>query len=471
MKFYIKTFGCQMNEADSERLVSVLKEKGYKKAPLEETDLIIINSCSVRQSAEDRVFGLNKKLKELKAKNEKLKTILTGCMNYHDLKVLKKKLWTVDEFLPIEEIFKKFGVNGDYLETVPKPDSSFSAYVPIMTGCNNFCAYCVVPYARGRERSRPWKKIICEITRLVKSGVKEIILLGQNVNSFKGGITFPELLKKIEKIGPEPLAPRKRGTRVQGENNFWIRFITSHPKDFSDGLIKVIKNSKKITPYIHLPAQSGSNKILKKMNRGYTREKYLNLIKKIRKEIPGVAISTDIIVGFPGESSEDFEGTVALFKKACFDMAYIARYSPRPKTAASKLKDSVSLKEKKKREKILTKILEKTALQNNKKYIGTTQKVLVEKKKNEAPRAKQKVPSDKEIYPSGFACGAESRTRGPIRSETESDVLLVRDGKYIGKTATFKNVLFSSDKKNLIGKFVLVKIKRAFPFGLEGSLK
>ena len=254
MKYFIQTFGCQMNESDSERIASFLEKQGYKSiTKMEDTDLIVVNACSVRQTAIDRIFGLKKKFKKINAKK-----ILTGCVLKSD-KIKFKSFF--DEVLSIDEFLGK-----NYLEFQPKYLNPKSAFVPIMTGCNNFCSYCVVPYIRGREISRPAENIIKEIKGLIKNKYKEIILLGQNVNSYKDGkFNFPKLLKLIDKI------PGK----------FTIKFLTSHPKDFSDELIDVIAESPKISKEIHLPVQSGDNKILKKMNRGYTIEKYLNLIKKI----------------------------------------------------------------------------------------------------------------------------------------------------------------------------------------------
>ncbi|MGB2762736.1 MAG: MiaB/RimO family radical SAM methylthiotransferase, partial [Minisyncoccales bacterium] len=247
----------------------------------------------------------------------------------------------------------------------PKYTTKFSAYVPIIIGCNNFCSYCVVPYTRGPEISRPAGDIIKEVKSSVKQGYKEIWLLGENVNSYKNPkhqipINFANLLRMINDI----------------PGDFWIRFTSSHPKDFSDELIKTIVKSKKITPYISLPIQSGDNEILKKMNRPYTVRDYKNLVKKIREKIPNVTLSTDIIVGFPGETKKQFKNTIKLFKEIKFDMVYISQYSPRSGTIAYKMKDTVSHQEKEKRDKVLTEVLKKTALKNNKKYIGKIVEVL-----------------------------------------------------------------------------------------------
>jgi tRNA A37 methylthiotransferase MiaB len=318
-----------MNESDSERIASFLEHQNYRNTEqMGKADLIVVVACSVRQSAIDRIFGLKKKFAKIKAKK-----ILTGCV----LKPDKKKFQIFfDEVLSINEFIGK-----NYLEIKPKHSNQKSAFVPIMTGCNNFCSYCAVPYTRGREISRPVKNIIFEIKNLIEKKYKEIILLGQNVNSYKDNkINFPKLLEIIAKI-PE---------------NFTIKFLTSHPKDFSDELINVIAGSSKIIKVIHLPVQSGDNKILKKMNRGYTTKKYLDLIKKIRAKIPQAKITTDVIIGFPSETKKQFENTIKLFKKVGFDMAYINKYSTRPGTLASRFKDNVPWKEKVRRWNILNKM-------------------------------------------------------------------------------------------------------------------
>ncbi|MFC1756578.1 tRNA (adenosine(37)-N6)-dimethylallyltransferase MiaA [Patescibacteria group bacterium] len=349
MKYHIITYGCGANHADSERIEAKLHALGHTKAANKKVaNLIVINSCSVRKSAMDRLYAQINKLK-----TKKKKVILAGCILEKDLKNLKDKVsevWHPDEYFDLMPIYAdEVGVS-----------------VPIMTGCNNFCTYCAVPYTRGREKSRPAKDIVDEIKKLVASPAgrdkKEIWLLGQNVNSYRSGKTnFPKLLQKIDKI------PGK----------FWVRFISPHPKDFSIELIKTIKKCEKITEYINVPVQSGDNEILKRMNRNYTREHYIKLVNRIRKEIPDASISTDTIVGFPGETKKQFLNTKDLYKKLKFDMAFLAEYSPRPGTfSAMMMKDNVSHTEKEKRKKELNDILTKTALENNKKYIGKTVEVL-----------------------------------------------------------------------------------------------
>jgi len=340
-KYHIITFGCQMNKSDSERIATVLENRGYK--PIEDdssaealakADLILVNMCSVRQSAVDRVFGLANKLKKLKSQNSKLKTVLTGCI----LKTDRKRF---------RIIFDSIWEPKNYFNISSKCQSKSIAFVPISNGCNNFCTYCVVPFTRGPLICRDHQEILNEVKDLVKKGYKEIWLLGQNVNRYRSiskgkvqnskVINFAGLLKMINDV----------------PGNFKIRFMSPHPADFTDELIEVMTKSEKVAKYLNLPVQSGDNKILKKMKRPYTAEKYKNLVKKIRKKIPDINLSTDVIVGFPGETKKQFENTVKLFKEIKFNLAYIAKYSPRPGTAAFKMKDNVPLKEKKRREKIL----------------------------------------------------------------------------------------------------------------------
>ena len=343
--YHIVTIGCQMNKSDSERLAAVLEKQGYKKTGDKyQADLVVINTCGVRQSAEDRAYGL---IPRIKKENFKAKIILTGCLvGRVDVKCRLKEyvnVWlpigqmTNDKF-PMTKIpptpFVKGEKCDDYLKIKPKYNSKFSAFVPIGNGCNNFCSYCVVPYARGREVWRPAKDIIDEVKCLVKRRYKEIVLIAQNVNSYRSGkVDFADLLKKVNNI----------------PGDFQIKFITSHPKDMSDKLIKTMAKCKKVSLEIHLPAQSGDNEILKKMNRQYTAGHYKKIIKKILKLMPDAKISTDIIVGFPGESKKQFNNTIKLFKEIKFSQAYIARYSPRPGTAAYKLADDVTPAEKKRR--------------------------------------------------------------------------------------------------------------------------
>ena len=330
-----------MNEADSERIASVLEKKGYRpiKADssakaISQADLVLVNMCSVRQSAVDRVFGVAEKLLTLKSKNLKLKSILTGCILPKDKRKLSEKFDKITKF-------------NDLLECLPKRKSSKVANIPISNGCNNACSYCAVPQARGRLVCRNHRDILKEIKDSVKNGLGEIWLLGQNVNDYRSpgdkSVNFAKLLKAA--------------TDIPGK--FQIRFMSPNPKNFTDGLIDFMASSEKIAKFLNLPVQSGDDKILKAMNRPYTAQQFKKLVKRIRKKIPGINLTTDVIVGFPGETKAQFENTAKLFRELKFNLAYISKYSVRTGTAASKMKDNVSLEEKKRREKILRKIIAK----------------------------------------------------------------------------------------------------------------
>lgn len=330
MQYFIITYGCQMNVSDSERLAAQLEKKGHKPVKeIELANLVVVNACSVRQSAINRVYG---KIKILNERKPKPKIILTGCILEKDKKKLKDR---VNEIWPVADF-----------QTKPKCKSSSEAFLPIMSGCNNFCSYCVVPYTRGRESSRPAREIIKEIKNLISSRYKEITLLGQNVNSYRDKnkkINFQKLLKLICAL----------------PGDFQIKFLTSHPKDMSDKLIKIIAQNKKISKEIHLAIQSGDNKILKAMNRKYTAGDCQKLIKKIRRAIPQAKLSTDIIVGFPGETEKQFQNTVKIVEENNFCQIYAAAYSPRPSTTAAKLKDDVHFMEKKRRKNIILDLRQK----------------------------------------------------------------------------------------------------------------
>ena len=324
-KYYIITFGCQMNKVDSERIAASLEKKGYRPAPnIKQADLIVVNMCSVRQSAVDRVFGLSQKFKNLKARK-----ILTGCILQKD----KGK-------------FREIGF--DEIKKMPQRACP-SAFIPISNGCNNFCSYCVVPYTRGRLVCRAHQEILKEVKGAIRKGFKEIWLLGQNVNDYyseqktknkKQKINFAKLLKMVNDI----------------PGDFRIRFMSPHPSDFSDELIETMAKCKKVAKYLNLPVQTGDNEILKKMHRNYTVRQYKDLVKKIRRKIPSINLTTDVIVGFPGETKKQFENTVKLFKEIKFNLAYISKYSPRPGTVAFQMKNNVPIKEKKRREKCLRKL-------------------------------------------------------------------------------------------------------------------
>ncbi len=316
-----------MNKADSERIATILEKKGYKEAKnIEAADLVVVNMCSVRQPAVDRVYGLIEKLKGKK------KTILTGCILKRDRIKFAKSFDRILKF-------------GDLFKLKPIRQNGLIAYVPISNGCNNACTYCAVPYTRGRLICRSHKEVVGEVKEAVKNGFREIWLLGQNVNDYQSPadsrINFARLLKSASNL----------------PGDFIIHFTSPHPKDFTDELIDVMAGSKKIKKYLNLPVQSGDNKILKAMNRPYTVEKYKKLVKKIRKEMPNINLSTDVIVGFPGETKKQFENTAKLFRELKFNIAYISKFSPRPGTSAAKLKNNVPYQEKQRRWRILNDII------------------------------------------------------------------------------------------------------------------
>jgi len=376
--FFIKTFGCQQNLADSERIASYYLARGYKEAKsMKSASEIVINTCMVRQSAEDRVTGFVKNIAKGKT-SRRPKIVITGCMagmvardgSGKYLSVLRKRMPEVDEFLPFEEVgFSYPALRNDITH----------AWVPISNGCNNFCTYCVVPFTRGREISRPFEDIISEIKELAEKGCRQVTLLGQNVNSYgsdlvknnkgpacrqagyklpNGKIVKPIMVKHLGRSRIPTLFPYLLEEVCRIEGIEIVKFISSNPWDFSDELINVIAKNPKIDRNIHLPVQSGDDKILKKMNRWYTSKEYISLINKIRKKIKNAQISTDIIVGFPTETNKQFRNTVQLAKKVGFAYAYISKYSPRPNTAAAKaFKDNISHAEKERRFHILDQLI------------------------------------------------------------------------------------------------------------------
>jgi len=355
--YFIYTFGCQMNKADSERIAGDYQSRGFRPAKTAKTaSEIIINTCSVRKSAEDRVIGLLLNLGKFKPKP---KIILTGCMIHYGKKKLLSMFPQLDVVLPINKVgFNTPSVRRDKV----------NAWVPISNGCNSFCSYCIVPYSRGREISRPEADILTEVKNLINQGYTEITLLGQNVNSYgldKIGIG----LRKANLVsGISPFVKLLEKV-CQFKELKQIRFMTSNPWDFSDALIDCIAQYSQIDRFIHLPVQSGSNRILKLMNRGYTWQYYLQLVEKLRQKVEGVTLGTDIIVGFPTETKIDFQDTVNLAKKVNWQIAFIARYSPRPGTAAAKLPDDVSDSEKIRRWWILENLINKTNLTHRPKII------------------------------------------------------------------------------------------------------
>lgn len=368
--FFIKTFGCQQNMADSQRISGYYLARGYKPVKtIKSASEVVINTCMIRQSAEDRVTGLVKNI--VRKKRSKPKIVITGCMvgmasrdgSGKYLKALRVKMPEVDEFLPLEE------VGFDY--PALRNDVTHS-WIPISNGCNNFCTFCVVPFTRGREISRPFKDIIVEIKDLAKKGCTEITLLGQNVNSYgadfvknnkgyklpNGKIVKPVMVKHLGRFRIPTVFPYllEEVCKIKGIKT--IKFISSNPWDFSDELIEVIAKHPKIDRNIHLPVQAGDNEVLKRMNRWYTKEEYLNLVKKIKSKVEAAQISTDIIVGFPGETEEQFKNTLDLTKKIDFAYAYVAKYSARPSTVATKAyEDNVPHIEKERRWEILDKLI------------------------------------------------------------------------------------------------------------------
>lgn len=432
---YIATFGCQQNEADSEKILGLAESMGYRHTEdPDKADFVIFNTCAIREHAEEKALSMLGRFKGLRKKKPELIVGVVGCMaaEPHRAEMLKRDFHYVSFTLEpnmihrLPELVAKkllenkrsfiFGEDkGDIYEGAEiSRRSGHRAWVSIMYGCNNFCSYCIVPYVRGRERSRNSVDIIEECRNLVSSGVKEITLLGQNVNSYKSDIAFPELLRQIALI----------------DGDFLIRFMTSHPKDTSDELIEVMAEfSPKIAPYFHLPLQSGSTRILKLMNRTYTKEQFLQIAEKLRSRIPGIALSTDIIIGFPSETDEDFRETMDVLSSVRFDMVYSFLYSPRVGTVASRMDDVIPRDVKDKRMAELLKLQDSISLEKNSPYEGKILRVLV-------------------------------------------DSLEERGGEmiYTGRTDTNKLVHFKGENIN-IGDFVFVEIEKIQPFDLIGKKK
>ena len=393
MNYFIQIFGCQMNRSDAERIAALFEANGLRPTDkMAKTDIAVVVMCSVRQMAADRVFGLEQKFKQIKKTNPKFKSILTGCIVKNDKEKFSKifdfvlNIKTLSQWQSVLRLdadprmvstpanlqeLNPRNADNDYFSVSPKQSSRFSALIPISKGCDNFCTYCVVPYTRGPLESRPSQDILKETQSAVNGGAKEIWLLGQNVNNYHyGQIDFAKLLRSINDI----------------PGDFWIRFTSPHPKDFSTAAIKSMAQCQKITPYLNLPIQSGDNAVLKAMGRPYTVAAYKTLVKKIRAAFKKyraglekeIAISTDVIVGFPGETKTQFANTAKAFKAIKYDMAYISQYSNRAGTAAAKLADNIAPAEKKRREEAINDIVKITALSHNKKYVGKTVVVLVD---------------------------------------------------------------------------------------------
>lgn len=383
LQYYIETYGCQMNERDSENIAGMLVACGYKKAADKlDADFILFNTCCVREHAELRTFGNVGFIKELKQHNPRLILGVCGCMMQQ--KEVASKLYKrfpfvdmifgthelrnfpimLERVLDKQRVFNVTDMEGEVIEGMPAERTpGFSAFVNIMYGCNNFCTYCIVPYVRGRERSRRPEDILNEIRSVIDQGYSEITLLGQNVNSYYcDGVDFPHLLRMVNEI---PGLIR-------------LRFMTSHPKDLSDDLINVMSELDTVCKHIHLPVQSGSDEILRRMNRRYTSAQYLNLVDKLRSNVRDVEITTDIIVGFPGETEKDFQETCDLVRKVGFSNAYTFAYSPRQGTIAANMEDQVPQDEKKRRLNALNAVVAETLPEGNKKYIGYEGDILVE---------------------------------------------------------------------------------------------
>ena len=383
-KYFVKTYGCQMNVHDSEEIKKLLDNLGYVETDnYENADLIILNTCAIRENAHDKVFGFLGRCKHLKKTNKDLILGLCGCMAQEEnvVKEIRKKHPYIDivfgthnmNELPtiLTSFYGKQSINvyskeGDVIEfgNLYKRDSSITAWVNIMYGCDKFCTYCIVPYTRGKQRSRKSEDILKEVRELKELGYKEITLLGQNVNAYgkdlDGEIEFSELLAKVSDIGIER-----------------IRFVTSHPWDFTDKMIDIIAQRDNIMPYIHLPLQSGSDRILKLMGRRYNKEEYLNLYRKIREKVKNVSITTDIIVAFPGETEEDFEETLSVVEECKYDGAFTFIYSPRENTPAAKMRNDLTEEEKENRLHRLNERINYYSKESNLKMVNTIQKVLV----------------------------------------------------------------------------------------------
>jgi tRNA-2-methylthio-N6-dimethylallyladenosine synthase len=426
---YFLTFGCQMNVYDSDVLKSILKNHNYSitESP-ESADLIVVNTCSVRHRAEIRALGRIRELKQYKLSNPNLKIAVVGCMAQRMGAVLLKELPFVDLVLGTNQLFdlpnylRRLEESqivdttvGDYLpdEVLPSSDSRHSAFVAISRGCDNFCSYCIVPYVRGKEKHRSSKEIIEEIQKLTQKGYKEITLLGQNVNSYRDESSdFADLLQMIND-----------DTEIN-----WIRFMTSHPRDLSSKLVDKLSNLSKVCEHLHLPLQSGSDSVLQRMNRSYTAGDYLKLVQKVREKAGDLCLTTDIIVGFPGETLSDFQKTLELVKQINFDAAFTFRYSPREGTKAAGFEDDIPEEEKIRRLEILIQLQKEISQKRNNRFIGRELEVLVD----------------------GYSRKDKSKLKG--------------------KTRTNKTVILDR-KEDCLGNFQQAKIISANPWTLFGQLQ
>ena len=433
-KYLILTYGCQMNVHDSEYIAGIMDDLGYTSTlEMDEADVIIVNTCAIRENAHNKAEGMLGRIKHLKEeKNDEVVVIFCGCMAQEEglVKKINKYKWLdiicgthnyhkIPEYLweyyqKHDKVREVYSIEGNVIENIPvKRDNKYTAWVNIQYGCDKFCTYCIVPYTRGKQRSRRPEDIIMEVRELYNNGYQEVTLLGQNVNAYGKDLDinydFATLLGEVSQTG----IPR-------------VRFMTSHPWDFTDKMIEVISKCENIMPYIHLPIQSGSDRILKLMGRKYTKEEYLELVKKIRDKIPGVSITTDIIVGFPGETEEDFLETLEVVNLVKYDLAYTFIFSPREGTPASKMKDETSVEVKKERLNRLNELINKYALESNKKMLDKTVDVL-------------------------------------ITGES------LKKGKYMGYSDNMKLVNVKGDE-SCLGKIVPVKIMDAKTWSLDGEV-
>ena len=432
-KYLILTYGCQMNVHDSEYISGIMEDIGYTKTDeMEEADVIIVNTCAIRENAHNKAEGMLGRIKHLKEEYSDKIVIFCGCMAQEEglVNKIKNYKWIdiicgthnyhkIPEYLfsylnNRDLVREVFSIEGDVIENVPLcRESKYSAWVNIQYGCDKFCTYCIVPYTRGKQRSRKSEDIIEEVRELYNNGYQEVTLLGQNVNAygkdFESEYDFADLLGEVSQTG----IPR-------------IRFVTSHPWDFTDKMIDVISKCDNIMPYIHLPIQSGSNRILKLMGRKYTTDEYLEIVEKLRSKIPNVSITTDIIVGFPGETKEDFDETIDIVNKVKYDLAYTFIFSPREGTPAAKMEDNTSMEEKKERLQRLNELINKYALESNQKMKDKVVDVLI---------------------------------------VGESD----KENKYMGYTDNMKLVNIDCDKE-YVGKIVPVKITEVKTWSLDGVI-
>lgn len=433
-KYLILTYGCQMNVHDSEYIAGIMDDLGYTSTlEMDEASVIIVNTCAIRENAHNKAEGMLGRIKHLKEeKNDEVVVIFCGCMAQEEglVKKINKYKWLdiicgthnyhkIPEYLweyyqKHDKVREVYSIEGNVIENIPvKRDNKYTAWVNIQYGCDKFCTYCIVPYTRGKQRSRRPEDIIMEVRELYNNGYQEVTLLGQNVNAYGKDLDinydFATLLGEVSQTG----IPR-------------VRFMTSHPWDFTDKMIEVISKCENIMPYIHLPIQSGSDRILKLMGRKYTKEEYLELVKKIRNKIPGVSITTDIIVGFPGETEEDFLETLEVVNLVKYDLAYTFIFSPREGTPASKMKDETSVEVKKEGLNRLNELINKYALESNKKMLDKTVDVL-------------------------------------ITGES------LKKGKYMGYSDNMKLVNVKGDE-SCLGKIVPVKITDAKTWSLDGEV-